>query len=609
MPYGSRTMAILDTLTPRRFSMTLRAKFVFCTAIILIIACLLLGWLFVRQQVREAAESSVQSGTLLAQHLAQMHRSSIVAGDIPRLNQHIQEILAVNPVAYVAVIAPSGDLQAGFGKGAWQDQFVFQETAQRQFAATKLVQPRHGTGMTSEPLVSAIDLRSTGPVLRQNIDLTPRELLALAGGTELPIFYDITVHVPRYPPVSAWDPALHLTLEKQLDGLDENTAHALTAPTLVQIGLSTSHLQRSLRRLLWQAVIITLSTLAGGLGVAILLARRITVPLRGLTVAATKLADGDTVPILDIRTRDEIGTLTAVFNHMARTLHSRELELRELAHSLEDRVTARTRELAAANARLQEIDRRKSIFVSTASHELRTPLTSMKVHVANLCDGIDGAVSAEQRRSLSRIEANLSRLQTLIDDLLDLSQIEMGQTTLHVEPVVVGSVIARAADDLYAQASERRVTIMMTLTSDLPHVSADPDKLHQIILNLLHNAVKFTRPDTTVDVSAILSSDGHVTISVSDAGPGITLEDAEKVFQPFYRVSTVPKQSKGAGLGLAIAKLLVELHHGRLWVETVPGHGSRFSFTMRPIPATQPAIAEAVSHYPLSIHCPTVSAD
>ncbi|MDH4081762.1 MAG: HAMP domain-containing histidine kinase [Nitrospira sp.] len=588
--------ANLSSLTPHRFSISLRAKLVCCTALSLAIACLLLAWMFVRQQVRSSAESSVQSGTLLAQHLAQMGRSSIVAGDIPRLHQHIHEILAVNPVAYVAVISPSGDLQAGFGKGAWQEQFAPQDPTHRRFAATKLVQLRHQGDMTNEPLVSAISLSNRGPILRETIDLAPGELLALAAGIELPIFYDITVHVPRYPLISEWDPALQLTLEERFDGLEEDTAHALIPPTVVQVGISTSLLQQSLRRLLWQAVIITLSTLVGGLAMAVLLARRITIPLRSLTVAATKLAEGDTVPSLVVRTRDEIGTLTGVFNHMAKILHAREQELRELAHSLEDRVTARTQELAAANIKLQELDRRKSVFVSTASHELRTPLTSMKVHVANMRDGIDGAITTDQRRSLGRVEANLSRLQVLIEQLLDLSQIEMGEATLQIEPVAVGSVIARTAEDLNALATERRVRIQISLAADLPQVLADPAKLQQILLNLLHNAVKFTYPNSTVEVSATLLPGGDVKISVADAGPGIMLEDVEKVFQPFYRVPTVCKQSNGTGLGLAITKLLVELHNGRLWVETVPGHGSRFSFTMRPIPATQSTIVRAVSH-------------
>jgi signal transduction histidine kinase len=583
-----------DRLIPQWFSITLRTKLVGCTALTLIMACFLLGWLFVQQQVRLTAESAVQSGMLLAQHLAQMSHSSIVAVDIPRLNYHVQQILAADPVAYAAIISPNGDLLAGIGKGAWQDQLFSQETVQHRFTPTTLVRALHRANLMNEPLISTVDLRDTGPVIRDDIDMGPRELLALAVGTEVPIFYDITVPVPRYPPASAWDPALQLTLDERSDKLEENAVSRLTPTALVQVGLSTFHLQYNLRRLLWYAVIMTLSTLIGGLAVAVWLARRITIPLHNLTVATSKLAAGDTVPLLDIPTRDEIGTLTAVFNHMATALHSREHELRELTHSLEDRVTTRTQELAAANTKLQELDRRKSIFVSTASHELRTPLTSMKVHVANLFDGVDGEITAEQRRSLLRIEANLSRLQTLIDDLLDLSQIEMGQISVHVKPVAVGHVIAKAIEDLRPLASEHRVKVMMTLESDLPDVSADPDKLHQVILNLAHNAVKFTRPDTTVDVSAIVSSDGHVTISVADSGPGMTREDAEKVFQPFYRISTPTRQPKGAGLGLAIAKLLVELHHGRLWVETVPGRGSCFSFTMRPAPRTQPAIAEAV---------------
>ncbi|MDH5348564.1 MAG: HAMP domain-containing histidine kinase [Nitrospira sp.] len=587
-------MVDLPMLTYSQLFITLRTKLVFCTAVILVIACLLLGWLFVQQQVRSTAESSVQSGTLLAQHLAHMGRSSMMDRNIPRLNQLIQEILAVNPVAYVAIISSRGELQAGFGKGVWEDQFSQQATGQRQFAATQLIQSRLLAGLTSEPLVSAIDLNTGEPVLRPKLELTPGELMSLVGGAELPIFYDITIHVPRYPLLSLWDPALQLTFEERLDEPQVNMTPTPMAPTLVQIGLSTSHLQHGLRRLLWQAVLITLNTLAGGLCIAVLLARRITIPLQSLTLAATKLAGGETVPALDIQTRDEIGTLTGVFNNMATRLHARERELRELAHTLEDRVKARTEELAAANSRLQEIDRRKSIFVSTASHELRTPLTSMKVHLANLRDGIDGAVSDEQRRSLARVEANLSRLQLLIDDLLDLSQIEMGHTAIHVKPVAVGTVIAKAVEDVYPMASERRVNVMITLASDLPEVSADPDKLYQITLNLLHNAVKFTRSDTPVDVSAAPLSDGTVQISVSDAGPGIALEDAEKIFQPFYRVSTTGKKSKGVGLGLAIAKLLVELHHGRLWVETVPGYGSRFSFTLRSIETRRPATAQAL---------------
>jgi signal transduction histidine kinase len=579
-------------------SITLRTKLVLSTAVILIVACLLLGWLFIQQQVRSAAESLVQSGTLLAQHLAGMGRFSIVAGDTHRLDQLIEEILAVSPVVYVAIVTSDGELQAGFGKDEWQQQFSTLSVGRRQFSVTKLVQPSRLTVNANEPLVSGIWLAKEGPVLRSTIEFTPSELLSLMGGSELPIFYDLLVQVPRHSHATIWDPALQLTLEERFDTQEGSTALQNAASSLVQVGLSTSNLQHVLRRLLWQAVLITLSTLTGGLCIVVLLARRITIPLQGLTTAATKLAKGETVPAVAIRTIDEIGTLTQVFNTMASTLQLREHELRELAHTLEDRVEARTQELAAANAKLRELDRRKSIFVSTASHELRTPLTSMKVHLANLRDGVDGDVSEDQRRSLMRVEANLSRLRILIDELLDLSQIEMGQATVRLEPVALGTVIAKAVEDLHPFTCERHVRVVISLPSDLPFVSADPDKLRQIFLNLLHNAVKFAPVDTIVDLTVTRISADEIRISVRDVGPGIAPEDVDKIFQPFYRAHPAHKKTKGAGLGLAIAKLLVELHQGRLWVETELNRGSCFLFTLRSATPGRHALAETITPNP-----------
>ncbi len=574
---------MVDLATPNRssFSITLRMKLVFSTAVILIVAGLLLGWLFIQQQVRSAAESLGQSGTLLAQHLAHMGRFSIVAGDQHRLNQLIQEILAVGPVAYAAVISSEGKLQAGTGKETWAHQFSVQSDGQRQFALTNVTLPLHLRTNSETPLISAVQLHHDKAMLRQKIEFTLAELVSIASGFELPIVYDVIIHVPPRPFMTSGDFALDLTLDERLDRSHNSTIPHTLTPTLVQVGLSTSHLQHVLRQSLWQATAITISIIAMGLLVAVLLARRMTTPLRELTQAATQLAAGETVPPVAGRTGDEIGTLTGVFNAMAMTLQAREHELRELTRTLEGRIEARTQELVAANAKLQELDRRKSFFVSTASHELRTPLTSMKVHLANLRDGIDGAVTNDQRRSLARVEANLSRLQGLIDELLDLSTIEMGQAALRLEPVVLGNVLSKAVEDLHPLASERRVRVVLSLPSDLPVVSADPNKLHQIILNLLHNAIKFSPPHSTVDVMVTLLWNREIQICVRDVGPGLAPEEIEKVFQPFYRAPAHPKQAKGAGLGLTIAKLLVELHHGRLWVETTPGEGSCFYFVLQ----------------------------
>jgi signal transduction histidine kinase len=574
-------MVKLLTLNSSPFFLTLRAKLVLSTSVILIVACLVLGWLFIHQQVRSAAEGLRQSGTLLAQHLAHMGRFSVVAGDTQQLSQLIQEILAVDPVAYAAVISSDGDLQAGFGKGPWAEQFSVQPSGQRRFSLTNVTwPPRLHTGPNA-PLISAVQLKNDRPMLRHNIEFRLEELLSIAGGLELPIVYDVIVHIPQRPFMTTRDPALGLTLDERVDEPHAGGIQHALAPALVQVGLSTSHLQHVLRQLLWQATAITISIMAAGLLIALLLARRITTPLRDLTQAATQLAAGQTVPPVAGGTGDEIGTLTGVFNVMAMTLQAREHELRELTYTLEGRIQARTQELVAANAKLKELDRRKSFFVSTASHELRTPLTSMKVHLANVRDGIDGAVTDDQRRSLARVEANLSRLQGLIDELLDLSTIEMGQASLRLEPVALGNIIAKAVEDLHPLASERRVRIMISLPSDLPTVSADPNKLHQIILNLLHNAIKYSPPRSTVDIEITSLRNREIQISVRDVGPGLAPEEVEKVFQPFYRAAATPKQAKGAGLGLTIAKLLVELHDGRLWVETTPGEGSCFYFTLQ----------------------------
>lgn len=588
------------TLKRSPFSLTLRTKLVLCTAVILVVACLVLGWLFIHQQVRSAAEGLRQSGTLLAQHLAHMGRFSVVAGDTHQLSHLVQEILAVDPVAYAAVISSGEELQAGLGKGTWAEQFSIQPDGQRRFSLTNVTWPPRLHTDSDAPFISAVQLKNDRPILRHNIEFTLEELLSIAGGFELPIVYDVIVRIPQRPLMTTRDPALGLTLDERVDEPHAGGIHHTIAPALVQVGLSTSHLQHVLRQLLWQATAITISIMAAGLLIALLLARRITTPLRELTQAATQLAAGETVPPVAGGTGDEIGTLTGVFNTMALTLQAREHELRELTHTLEDRIETRTQELVAANAKLQELDQRKSFFVSTASHELRTPLTSMKVYLANVRDGIDGAVTDDQRRSLARVEANLSRLQGLIDELLDLSTIEMGQTSLRLEPVALGNVIAEAVEDLHPLASERRVRIVISLpSSDLPTAYADPNKLHQIILNLLHNAIKFSPPHSAVDIEITSLRNREIQISVRDVGPGLAPEEIEKVFQPFYRAAATPKQAKGAGLGLTIAKLLVELHHSRLQVKTTPGEGSCFYF------ALQPAVSK--QELPLRQYAPTAN--
>lgn len=587
------------TVTRPPLFLTLRTKLILNTATILVVAALLLSWLFIRQQVQSVTDGLIQSGTLLAQHLAHAGRFSILLNDLQRLEPLMQEVLAVNPVTYVTVISTNGELQAGLGKEPWHQQFFSTPAGPRRFSLMGLIRHEQALSEVETPQVTAVWLKTREPALRENLEFSVGELLLIAAGGELPIFYDVTIPVPSQPLGPLQDSALQLTLDEQRADSQESRSHGALSPALIQLGLSTSHLQADLRRLLWQATAIVVSVITVSLIVAIYMSRRMTTPLHGLTRAATVLTTGGTVPTVVVDSADEIGVLTRAFNTMATTLQAREQDLRELTHTLEERIESRTQQLAVANAKLQELDRRKSFFVSTASHELRTPLTSMKVHLANLRDGVDGAITEEQRLTLSSVEAKLSDLHALIEDLLDLARIEDGQITARVDPVVLSDVIAKTIDDLHPLATERQIRIAFSFPTDLPLVSADSNKLYRIVLNLLHNAVKFATAETTVDVSVMVCPGNEIRTSIRDVGPGIAPEDLEKVFQPFYRAPLMPKDVKGSGLGLAIVKLLVELHHGRLWVESVLGQGSCFSFTLQIARDTKPpSLPATTSTYP-----------
>lgn len=577
-------MVGLPSPTRSALPLNLRTKLVISTATLLTIACLLLGWLFIRQHIRSVEEGLLQNGTLLAQHLAHTGRFSIVAGDTQRLERLVQESLTVAQVAYVAIASTDGRIRAGAGKNGWARQFVSHPFGLQHAHVTDLILLRFPQAGKDWPLISGLRLDETdGPILRPDVDFTTGELLRILGGADLPLYYDVTVRVPHDASAAPQDSALQLTFEDRLEG---PSATEQEVPAIVQVGLSTSDLQRLLRRLLGQAAIITLTTLAAGLLIVVLLARRMTTPLQDLTAAATKLAAGETVPPVAVQTDDEIGTLTRVFNAMVGTLQAREQELRELTHTLEGRVETRTQELASANAKLQELDRRKSLFVSTASHELRTPLTSMKVHLANLRDGIDGTISEGQRRTLLRVEANLLRFQSLIEELLDLSRIEIGHTTLTLKPVAVNDALDRVVEELQPIRLERQAEIVFDPSPTLPLLLADEDKLHQILVNLVHNALKFSPVGSTVAITAEALDEREARIAVRDTGPGIPQEDIARIFEPFYRAASATKHTAGAGLGLTIARHLVELHHGRLTVESVLNGGSCFSVTLPTVEGT-----------------------
>jgi sigma-B regulation protein RsbU (phosphoserine phosphatase) len=225
----------------------------------------------------------------------------------------------------------------------------------------------------------------------------------------------------------------------------------------------------------------------------------------------------------------------------------------------------------------------KNEFLSHVSHELRTPLTCIHQFVTILLDGLAGAVLPEQREHLRTVLRSVNQLRSMIGDLLEATRAESGKIRVEPRCIAVGDVIQQAVRMLRSNAEKKHVGLELALDGRIPLTYADPDRVLQILINLIDNAIKFTPPDGSVIVKACMVEvdPEFVYLSVSDTGRGIATESKALVFERLYQdPNAIDDSRKGLGLGLYISKELVTLHGGRIWVESQPEHGSTFSFTL-----------------------------
>lgn len=341
-----------------------------------------------------------------------------------------------------------------------------------------------------------------------------------------------------------------------------------------------------LTRSLLPAVGALLATAAIALGLALRLQRTLSEPILALIETARHVARSHDLTVRMPEGRlDEVGELYRGFNAMLNELAAREREraeaeakIRQLNESLEQRVAERTREVEAANARLLELDRLKSMFLASMSHELRTPLNSILGFSGILLMGLAGPLNPEQTRQLGFIKSSAEHLLNLINDVLDISKIEAGRVDLEIALFPLAEVVEEALQAVATQAEVKGLTLRSEVEGNLV-VESDRRRVKQVLLNLLSNAVKFS---SYGEVSVRATVDGAcAAIRVADQGVGIPSADLPKLFRPFQQVDmSATKRHEGTGLGLYLCHKILTLLHGNISVESEVGRGSVFTFTL-----------------------------
>lgn len=297
--------------------------------------------------------------------------------------------------------------------------------------------------------------------------------------------------------------------------------------------------------------------MAGALGAGIALviarwvARGMTQPLRDMARAARRMETGDYSQRVVTESRDEVGRLAEAFNRMS--------------------------------AELEGLERLRRDLIANVSHELKTPISALRAHLENLLDGVE----EPDPETIQVMLVQSERLGRLVDELLDLSRLESGDVPLQREPVEVAALVSQVLAEIDVARPEGEIALDGHVPTDLPPVYADRERVHQVLFNLVDNAVRFTPSGGRITVTAS-RHDGSVDVAVADTGPGISGEHLPRVFERFYRADEArSRDDGGTGIGLAIARSVIEAHGGRIWAESRPGHGSTFTFELPVASATE----------------------
>lgn len=283
--------------------------------------------------------------------------------------------------------------------------------------------------------------------------------------------------------------------------------------------------------------------------------------------------------IIDLATRDAV--ITDRLFQFREALEEANHQLIEANQQLEERVRQRTSELQNALERLSEVNQLKANIVANISHELRTPLTHLKGYLELLLAGDLGPLTEQQQATLAIMERSSDRLSRLIEDLILFSVSEREKLTLRMAPFSIHQLCANAIHKSLQKAKDRSIQLELDSSENLPKVDGDGDKISWVIMQFLDNAIKFTQPGGSVKLQ-IKPEDQRIAISVEDTGIGIPEKQMEEIFDSFHQLdASTTRRAGGTGLGLALAKKIIEEHGSAIQVNSNVGKGTRFTFTLK----------------------------
>jgi signal transduction histidine kinase len=375
--------------------------------------------------------------------------------------------------------------------------------------------------------------------------------------------------VPAPAPTQRDSTERALTYMRGRERMMATEAAVTGAPWVFVLEAPVRSVQAQPRETVTKLALLSVALMALGAALSWLISRSVTRPLRSLTIAAEAIAKGEYTRRVQVTGRDEIGRLAESFNQMANQIDA---SRRELEERVQDARRARE-EAEAAN-------RAKSDFLAVMSHELRTPLNAISGYAQLLEMGIHGPVTKAQRDALQRIEHSQAHLLSLITDVLNFAKIDAGQIDLDVHDVSVDQVMSELEAIVAPQVQAKRQHLEIHDCGDGLSVRADRDKLRQVLLNLVSNAVKFT-PEGGRIVMECASNADAVELRVRDTGIGIPEERFRSIFEPFVQAGrALNRTHEGVGLGLAISRDLARAMGGDVTVESEVGRGSVFTVTL-----------------------------